>query len=122
MIDERRAVVARVLHTQCSRDLGGNEGRILQRAQPDEEDAVRERPGQLPGRLQGEPRLARSARPRERDEARAVREQGGDLCDLAPAADEWRCGRRHAMLRPRRLHRSRRERGILPKDRGLELS
>ena len=122
MIDERRSRTARVLHTERSRDLGGNEVRIAQRAQPDEEDAVRERPGQLRGRLQSEPRFSGSARPRERDESHAVREQGGDLADLAPAADQGRGGGRHAMLWPGRLRSSRRERGVLSKDRGLELS
>ena len=53
VIDERRSRIARVLQTKRSRDLGGNEGRIFQRAQPNEEDAVREPPGQLLGRLQG---------------------------------------------------------------------
>jgi len=73
-------------------DRGDDVSRVLERCEVDEVAAVRERPGQFPRRLERESRLARPARPRQRDEPNVrAPQQGGDggELELAPARREF---------------------------------
>src|SRR5262249_13037460 len=53
------------------------------------EHAVDEVAYELGRHLDREPRLTRSARPRDRDEPRSVAQQPGQLLELVLPADEW---------------------------------
>ena len=85
-------------------DLRGQELGIGETRERHPEDAVAELPDELGRDLKRETRLARAARAREGQEARAVREQGDELFELTLAADErdrddWQVGR---VERPKR--------------------
>ena len=74
---------------------------IAQRGQADPEDAGLEGGHELGGDLEREPRLARTARTGEGDEARAVPKQSEQLVPLARPADEGGRGPRQVRVRDR---------------------
>ena len=102
------------------RDRRSDVCRIVERGQVDEVAPVGQRPPELPGGLEREPRLSGSARTGERDEADVgAAEQPGDRGQLELTADERRQRRRKVAL-----HRAntllRRERRILAQDRRFQ--
>ncbi len=90
---------AHLLQAQRPRDRREDEGGVGDRGQADEDDPVRELRGKIGGDVQGQPRLADAARPRQGDEADLVAaQQCGDVGGLALAADQRR-------PRPRQVRR-----------------
>ena len=90
-----------VLRPQRLRDRLRHERGVAQRGQADPEDARLERGHELGGNLEREPRLTRTARTGERDEARAVPKQSEQLVALAGPADEGGGRARQVRVRDR---------------------
>ena len=120
LFDAVQCRAAALAERQGVRDRRSDVCRIVQRAQVDEVPPVGQRPPELPGGLEREPRLSGSARTGERDEAdvRAA-EQPGHRGQLQLTADERRQRRGQVAL-----HRAntalRRERRILAQDRPFQ--
>src|SRR5205823_267957 len=69
------------------RNLGGHESRVSERAEGNPEDTIRDRADELGRDLKREPRLARAARPGDRDEP-SIAEQLDELGHFSLAAEE----------------------------------
>ncbi len=84
---------------------GDDEGRVDDRLEGHEEDAVREVLDRLGGELESEPRLAGATRPGQGQQPGRC-QQPSSLGDLVDAADE--AGRQHRQVVRRRVERSQR--------------
>src|SRR6266536_4575131 len=85
----------------CALPIFGHERVVAQRREPDPEDASLERGHELGGDLEREPRLPRTARTGEGDEAKAAPKQTEQLLALPLPADERGGGARQVRVRDR---------------------
>ena len=108
--EERGQVVARADRLG---DLGHDELGVGERRERHPEDAVRERPDELRGDLEREPRLPGAARAGHGDEPRPVREQRESLSELSLPPDERAptIGQVRRVQRPQRREVARRRAG-----------
>ncbi len=118
-LDERAA--GGIPESESARKLGGDERRIGDPCQVDEDDAVPEPGSELRSSLEREARLPGSARSGQRQEPNAfLEEQARDARQLELTADEWSGGSRQSRARES-SPRGRSERRILAQDGAFEL-